>query len=117
MLILCLSYFITTVPNKTHGTPFHELLWNDSIKKFMQVISNDIHNSISEWEPFEFKLEVQLKYRSKIKDYDILFKQTKKQAEEELKTENIKWAEANTPREHTKWFRGTYSRKKSMLYN
>ena len=80
----------------------------------MEVISNDTnnHKSISEWEPFEFKLEVQLKYRSKIKDYDILFKQTKEKAEKELETEKIKWAEANTPREHTKWFRGTYSRKK-----
>ena len=61
----------------------------------MEVLSNDTnnHKSISEWEPFEFKLEVQLKYRSKIKDYDILFKQTKEKAEKELETEKIKWAQ------------------------
>ena len=63
---------------------------------------------IPEWSPFEFKLAVQLKYRSKLK-YDSLWVETYPYIEKAIKElGKFDWAEANTPRKHKKWFRGTY---------
>ena len=61
---------------------------------------------IPEWSPFEFKLAVQLKYRSKLK-YDSLWVETYPYIEKaKKKLGKFDWAEANTPRKHKKWFRG-----------
>ena len=74
---------------------------------------------ISEWSPFEFKLAVQLKYRSRLKDdkaYDSLWTKTYPYIEQAKKDlGKLDWTEANTPRKHKKWFRGMYLLQKFAL--
>ena len=73
---------------------------------------------ISDWSQIEFKLEVQLK-KTKIDDdkADELWEKTYPYLEKARKElGELDWAEANTPRKHPKWFRGTYSILHSCAY-